>query len=49
MVADKFGITELEVTDEVFESEKSRVFDEAQHRMHAVKAIMCVTLSDEEF
>jgi len=49
MVADKFGITELEVTDEVFESEKSRVFDEAENRMHAIKAIMYVTLSDEEF
>ena len=49
MVAEKSGIEELEVTDEVFESEKSRVFDEAENRMHAIKAIMYVTLSDEEF
>ena len=49
MVAEKSGIEELEVTDEVFESEKSRVFDEAENLMHAIKAIMYVTLSDEEF
>ena len=49
MVAEKFGLTELEVTDEVFESERSRVFDEAENRMHAIKAIMYATLSDEEF
>ena len=48
-IADKFGITEMEVTDEVFESDKSRVFDEAENRMHAIKAIMYVTLSDEDF
>ena len=49
MVAEKFGITEQEVTNEVFESSRSRVFDEAENRMHAIKAIMYVTLSDEEF
>ena len=48
-IAERFGIKEMEVTDEVFESEKSRVFDEAENRMHAIKAIMYVTLSDEEF
>ncbi len=48
-IAEKFGITEMEVTDAVFESEKSRVFDEAENRMHAIKAIMYATLSDEEF
>ena len=48
-IAESFGITEMEVTDEVFESPKSRVFDEAENRMHAIKAIMYVTLSDEEF
>ena len=48
-IADTFGITEMEVTDKVFESAKSRVFDEAENRMHAIKAIMYVTLSDEDF
>ena len=46
-IAEKFGITEMEVTDEVFESAASRVFDEAENRMHAIKAIMYATLSDE--
>lgn len=46
-IADKFGITEMEVTDEVFESAQSRVFDEAENRMHAIKAIIYATLSDE--
>jgi len=48
-IAEKFGITEMEVTDEVFEGPQSRVFDEAENRMHAIKAIMYATLSDEEF
>ena len=48
-IADKFGLTEMEVTDEVFESERSLVFDEAENRMHAIKAIMYATLSDEDF
>ena len=46
-IADKFGITEMEVTDEVFEGPRSVVFDEAENRMHAIKAIMYATLSDE--
>ena len=46
-IAEKFGITEMEVTDGVFESERSRVFDEAENRMHAIKAIIYATLSDE--
>ncbi len=46
-VAQKFGLTELEVTDDVFESSQSRVFDEAENRMHAIKAIIYATLSDE--
>ena len=46
-IAERFGITEMEVTDEVFESSASRVFDEAENRMHAIKAIMYATLSDE--
>ena len=46
-IAERFGITEMEVTDEVFESPRSRVFDEAENRMHAIKAIIYATLSDE--
>ena len=44
-IAEKFGITEMEVTDEVFESAQSKVFDEAENRMHSIKAIMYATLS----
>ena len=40
----KFGRTEMEVTDEVFESERSIVFDEAENRMHTIKAVMAATL-----
>ena len=40
----KFGITEMEVTDEVFESERSIVFEEAENRMHTIKAVMASTL-----
>lgn len=42
----KFGLAELEVTDEVFESEQSVVFDEAENRMHTIKAVMAATLAD---
>ena len=42
----KFGLTELEVTNDVFEGERSVVFDEAENRMHSIKAIMKATLSD---
>lgn len=45
-VHEKFGLSELEVTDEVFESERSVVFDEAENRMHSIKAIMRATLAD---
>lgn len=41
----KFGITCMEVTDEVFESEASIVFDEAENRMHTIKAILAATLA----
>ena len=41
---EKFGITCMEVTDEVFESEASIVFDEAENRMHTIKAVMAATL-----
>ncbi len=40
----KFGITEMEVTDDVFESSQSVVFDEAENRMHTIKAVMAATL-----
>ena len=43
-VYDKFGLKELEVTDEVFESKHSVVFDEAENRMHTIKAVMAATL-----
>ena len=42
---EKFGITAMEVTDEVFESEQSIVFDEAENRMHTIKAVMAATLA----
>ena len=44
-IFEKFGITDMEVTDEVFESEKSIVFDEAENRMHTIKAVMAATLA----
>ncbi len=43
-VYDKFGLSELEVTNEVFESSQSIVFDEAENRMHTIKAVMYATL-----
>ncbi len=46
-VFEKYGIKEMEVTDEVFESSQSIVFDEAENRMHTIKAVMCATLSDK--
>lgn len=44
LIHDKFGLDEMEVTDEVFESEHSVVFDEAENRMHTIKAVMAATL-----
>lgn len=43
-IAQKFGITEMEVTDQVFESRQSVVFDEAENRMHTIKAVIYATL-----
>ncbi|MDO5402965.1 MAG: ornithine carbamoyltransferase [Eubacteriales bacterium] len=43
-IHDKFGLDEMEVTDEVFESAQSVVFDEAENRMHTIKAVMAATL-----
>lgn len=46
-IYDKFGLDCMEVTDEVFESEHSIVFDEAENRMHTIKAVMAATLGAE--
>ena len=43
-VGAKFGITEMEVTDEVFQSDRSVVFDEAENRMHTIKAVMALLM-----
>lgn len=43
-MGERFGITEMEVTDEVFESGQSLVFEEAENRMHTIKAVMAATL-----
>lgn len=45
-IGEKYGLKELEVTDEVFESPQSIVFDEAENRMHTIKAVMAVTLGE---
>lgn len=47
-ISEKFGLNEMEVTDEVFESAQSLVFDEAENRMHTIKAVMYATLSEEQ-
>ena len=43
-MGERFGLTEMEVTDEVFQSEQSKVFEEAENRMHTIKAVMAATL-----
>ena len=43
-MGERFGISEMEVTDEVFESLQSKVFEEAENRMHTIKAVMAATL-----
>lgn len=45
-IAEKYGLTEMEVTDEVFESDASVVFQEAENRMHTIKAVMVATLGE---
>ncbi len=45
-IYEKYGLTEMEVTDEVFESPQSIVFDEAENRMHTIKAVMLATLGE---
>ncbi len=47
-MGERFGRTEMEVTDEVFESPASKVFDEAENRMHTIKAVMAATLGYKE-
>ena len=47
-VNEKFGLTEMEVTDEVFNSERSLVFDEAENRMHTIKSVIFLTLYKKE-
>jgi ornithine carbamoyltransferase len=44
-IHERHGLTELEVTDEVFESERSVVFDEAENRLHTIKAVLVATLA----
>ncbi len=46
-IFEKFGISQMEVTDEVFESDRSRVFAEAENRMHTIKAVMAATLLED--
>ena len=43
-IHDRYGLNEMELTDEVFESAQSRVFEEAENRMHTIKAVMAATL-----
>ncbi len=45
-IYEQFGLDALEVTDEVFESDHSIVFDEAENRMHTIKAVLVATLRD---
>ena len=47
-MGERFGRADMEVTDEVFESPRSKVFDEAENRMHSIKAIMAATLGYED-
>ena len=46
-IYERLAISEMEVTDEVFQSEASIVFDEAENRMHTIKAVMVATLGDD--
>lgn len=47
-VYEKYGLKEMEVSDDVFRSERSKVFDEAENRMHTIKAVMCALLADHD-
>ena len=43
-IIEKYGLKEMEVTDEVFSSSQSKVFDEAENRLHTIKAVVCATM-----
>jgi len=45
-IYEKYGLTEMEVTDEVFDSSRSKVFDQAENRLHTIKAVIYATLRD---
>jgi ornithine carbamoyltransferase len=45
-IFEKFGLKEMEVTDEVFRSKHSKVFDEAENRLHTIKAVMVATIGN---
>ena len=45
-IYEKYGLKEMEVTDEVFNSDKSKVFDEAENRLHTIKAVVYATMRD---
>jgi len=45
-IYEKYGLKEMEVTDEVFESSQSKVFDEAENRLHTIKAVMYATMKN---
>lgn len=47
-IYEKYGLKEMEVTDEVFNSPKSKVFDEAENRLHTIKAVVYATMYDED-
>lgn len=46
-INEKYGLTEMEVTDEVFRMENSKVFDEAENRLHTIKAVVYATMVDD--
>ena len=48
-MGERFGLTDMEVTDEVFRSPQSKVFQEAENRMHTIKAVMAATLGHKEW
>ena len=46
-IYNKFGLKEMEVTDEVFNSSKSKVFDQAENRLHTIKAVVYATMRED--
>ena len=47
-INEKYGLTEMEVTDEVFRMENSKVFDEAENRLHTIKAVIYATMKEND-